>query len=70
MGIAEFTPLLLVALIGLVWHVVLLAFAPDVSEIEEHKNRWGRIKGVVLNLAAIFVLITPLLIILWKVTLS
>lgn len=70
MGIAEFTPLLLVALIGLVWHVVLLAFAPDVSEIEEPKNRRDRIKGAVLNLAAIFFLITPLLIILCKVTLS
>lgn len=71
MSITTTITLLLVSLIGLTWWGVLLALATHTkSKIDAPKTRGGRVQGFTLNLVATFIVVAPLLIILWKAALS
>jgi len=71
MSITTTVTLLLVSLIGLTWWVILLALAIHTKgKIDAPKTRGGVIQGFTVNLVATFLVVAPLLIILWKATMS
>ena len=71
MSIATTITLLLVSLIGLTWWVALLALAIHTKvKIEAPKTRGGVIQGFTINFVATFLVVAPLLIILWKAAMS
>ena len=71
MSITTTITLLLVSLIGLTWWVTLLALAIHTKgKIDAPKTRGGIIQGFTINLVATFLVVAPLLIILWKAAMS
>jgi hypothetical protein len=71
MSITTTISLLLVSLIGLTWWIVLLALAIHAKgKIDAPKTRGGVIQGFTINLVATFLMVAPLLIILWKAAMS